>query len=431
MATKPYRPAVTSATAMIAADLNVLRCFAGTGIHTCVASSDQTNLLFYSRYCREKSLIANATTAPEQSIADLVELGRSRDEKPVLYYQSDGSLLSISRYRDQLAPHYRFVMPPSELVEDLVDKNRFARLAVELDLPVPRSVQSSELKSSEEALDRVGLPCILKPNSRHLGWHHLALWSHEGNDYQKGLIAYTADEFRRMYSALRKLTDQFIVQPYISGGDECIYSFHGYFNADGDLLGHYVGRKIRTYPKNNGVSTYLELAEQPDVARLSLELLRKLRFVGPVKIDLKQDATTGQLHVLEINPRYTLWNYLGAACGINLPLLAYADQTGQSVPPQMLYRTNVRWLRFGNDCRSFLRSYRPAGELSLSRWMASLLSLKVYDVFAWTDPVPFILHLADFMMRALRSRLKVLGKTAAHWVKSVEDGGKVVEGKGK
>ena len=55
----------------------------------------------------------------------------------MLFYEEDRELLLISRYRERLGRHFRFVVPDPVLVEDLVDKGRFQALARRLDLPVP------------------------------------------------------------------------------------------------------------------------------------------------------------------------------------------------------------------------------------------------------------------------------------------------------
>ena len=179
-----------------------------------------------------------------------------------------------------------------------------------------------------------------------------------------------------------------MIQPYISGGDDHIYSFHAYLNQHSEPLAYFAGRKIRNYPRDCGLSTFLELVKEPEVISLGLQILRKLIFVGPVKLDFKKDAGSGRFYLLEINARFTLWNHLGVACGINIPLAAYADLTGQPTSLQTEYRTGVRWLSFGNDFRSFLRDYHREGDLSWAQYLMSLSGPKVYPIFDWRDPLP-------------------------------------------
>src|SRR6185369_15521749 len=97
---------------------------------------------------------------------------------------------------------------------------------------------------------------------------------------------------------------------------------------DQKMLGHYVGRKIRTYPSRAGVSTYLELCDEPSLERAGFAVLERLGLTGVVKLDWKRDPRTGRFHLLEVNPRFNLWNHLGAAAGVNLPFLAYQDLLG-------------------------------------------------------------------------------------------------------
>jgi predicted ATP-grasp superfamily ATP-dependent carboligase len=109
-----------------------------------------------------------------------------------------------------------------------------------------------------------------------------------------------------------------------------------------------------------------------------------------MKIDMKRDDVSGALAILEVNARFNLWHHLGAAAGINLPQIAYRDLIGEDLPPTAVdYATDVRWLAFGDDVRTFLRSYRPAG-LGWIDWLTSLAKgRRVFDVFDWDDPLPW------------------------------------------
>ena len=72
-----------------------------------------------------------------------------------------------------------------------------------------------------------------------------------------------------------------------------------------------------------------------------------------MKIDFKRDPRTGSFYVLELNPRFNLWNHLGAACGVNLMRIAHDYLEGSRGPLECTYRTGVRWLSLDN---TFARS---------------------------------------------------------------------------
>lgn len=386
---------MTANPTVVLSGLSLLRCFAGKRIPSVVISAVPDDVTFHSRYCIQKRVIASPGAEPARAARDLIELGKSFFEKPVLYYADDPMLLLISRNRESLARYYRFQMPESEIVQQLVDKTRFAGFAECNELPVPKTVTSAQAPSAEDALKLLSLPCVVKPDLRE-GWYECEAVMARGGAPTKALRANDADELAAVYRQVKLFTNDFVIQEYIPGGDECIYSFHAYFNRHSDPLAFYVGRKIRTYPNESGASTYLELVKEPGVVDLGVELLKKLRFTGPVKIDFKKDPVTNRYYLLEINARFNLWNYLGAACGVNLPLAAYQDLIGQTADAQRDYRTGVRWLAFGDDLRAFVRHYRPAGDLNWAGWLRSHASRKVYQVFSWRDPYPFVHSLARY-----------------------------------
>src|SRR5207245_4007518 len=91
----------------------------------------------YSRFTRAVVDWIDSWEHPEEFVDKLVCFGSTQSDRPVLFYEEDGDLLLISRYRDRLAKVFRFVVPEPSLVEDLVDKARFQALAERLQLPVP------------------------------------------------------------------------------------------------------------------------------------------------------------------------------------------------------------------------------------------------------------------------------------------------------
>jgi D-aspartate ligase len=379
--------------AVLHGDLNMLRCFAGTGVRTVVLASDPDAPSFFSRHCGQRRLVADPVAEPEAALGELRELGKLIPGKPVLYYGDDALLLLVSRHREELREHFRFLLPEASLVEALVDKKRFAELARELDLPVPRTIASSEHRSAAEIAAAIPPPVILKPFC-HLGWRTSPAVVGLGVGPVKGLLAADAAALERMLARIESFSADYVVQEYIPGGEAQVYSFHAYLDAERRSLGHYVGRKIRTYPRSAGVSTYLELVDEPELAQVGFQVLARLGITGVVKLDFKRDPRTGRFYLLEVNPRFSLWNYLGAASGVNLPLLAYRDLAGLPAVPAPRAKIGVRWLSLADDARTFVRSFAPAGELSLAGWLASLRGPKVYDVFAWDDVTPFVMNLA-------------------------------------
>ncbi|MGE5608961.1 MAG: hypothetical protein ACM359_06890 [Bacillota bacterium] len=396
----------TPITAVLCGDLNLIRCLAGKGITTILTSSEPDALTFQSRHCHRRVLIADPRTQPEHALQDLLTLGRTLPHKPALLYDNEPMMLLVSRNRGLLQDHYRFLLPDPESVEDMANKVRFTHLAERLDLPVPRTLLSRQVQSAQAAAALLSLPCIFKPVS-HVGWYEADIVRQAGGKPFKALLASTPEQFASLWEQMNQYTPDFVIQEYIPGPDDCIYSFHAYLDRNSMPLGYYVGKKIRTYPKCSGISTYLELVHEPRLVQLGLDILAKLKYAGPVKLDFKKDTTRDRFYLLEINSRFNLWNHLGTACGINLPYIACLDLHGQACPPLANYRTGIRWLSFGNDLRAFLQDYHRDGDLSWLQYLKSLRGPKVYDVFSWRDPRPWAVSTLRYLRIKLRKRLRL------------------------
>jgi D-aspartate ligase len=392
--------------------LSLLRCFTGLAVPIVIADSDPESLTLHSRYARNRRMIASATREPAQAVKDLVAIGKTFTERPMLAFDNESMLLLVSRYRDVLSRYYRFLLPDAELIEDVCCKLRFAMLAQRLDLPVPRSIVPGPDTDIDEIARQIGLPCVLKPTS-HTGRFHREVLQHEHAHAYKVLRADTLEDLRLKFGRMRTYCDAFVIQEYIPGGDDCLYSFHAYLDQKSSPLGFFVGRKIRTCPRDSGFSSYLELVHEPEIAWLGLSALRKMNLVGPVKLDFKKDPVHNRYYLLECNARFTLWNYLGAASGINLPRLALASLHEEPVAMVTGYRTDIRWFSFGIDFRAFLREYHPDGDWTWLQWLWSLNSRKVYDVFSWRDPWPWIVCASRYLEANWRKVTRLLARLFA------------------
>ena len=313
----------------------MLRCFVGAGVETVTLASDPDAPSFFSRHCGQRRLLPDPGAEPEAALAGLRELGKLLPGRPVLFYGDDAMLLLVSRQRAKLKERFRFLLPDAALVEALVDKKRFAALAQELALPVPRTLASPALETAAAIAALLPPPVILKPFC-HLGWRtsravvDLGVGPGQGAPRRRRARARPDD---RAHGEVLLRAHRAGVHPRRRGAG---LHFHAYVDAGRRPLGHYVGRKIRTYPRRAGVSTYLELVDEPELSRLGFDILERLGLVGVVKLDFKRDPRTGRFYLLEVNPRFSLWNHLGAASGVNLPLLAYRDLAGLPVTPAPL-----------------------------------------------------------------------------------------------
>src|SRR6266568_9287802 len=122
--------------ACVMGDIDLVRALGLGGISSAVLAKPGA-MQRYSRHVRASLDDVDAWDGAEELVNLLVRFARSQPEPPVLYYQEDGHLLFVSRFRERLREAFRFVIADATLVEDLVDKARFQALAHRLRLPVP------------------------------------------------------------------------------------------------------------------------------------------------------------------------------------------------------------------------------------------------------------------------------------------------------
>ncbi|MGH2569549.1 MAG: hypothetical protein ACRDGA_14520 [Bacteroidota bacterium] len=380
---------------------DIVRSLAVRGVRTTVASSQRHDIAFYSRFSMERVVLPPFESRNDQLIFNILEwVAMGQRERPVLYYTSDPQLSFVRRFREKLSDLYRFLLPPEELLEQLFNKAAFASFARRHHLPVPETSRVANVYQLRSVLRTIPLPCIVKPAfSEDWVWDTETQWRKFG-PYKKALRRFTRrEDLLEFCKDLPRRSAGFLVQSYIEGRDERIVSFHGYFNEDSHCLGYFLGRKIRTYPPHTGGSVYVETIDDPVLAEKSIEYLQRAGFQGVVKIDYKWDDRAHEYKILEINPRYNLWELLGAHAGANLAWIAYRSQRGESLELPQQYQTGVRLLYFKQDLRALLDGYRKSGEWTWSSYLRSIARKNIYRVFDARDPLPFIVSLAGFVKR--------------------------------
>ncbi len=393
--------------ACVVGDVSLVRALGYARIPVALATADARSPVARSRFCKRVVEVPSFVDHPAEAVRALIRFGAAQTAAPVLFTQGDHDLLAISRARSELGGCFRFSLPPEALVEDLVDKLRFAALAKRLDLPVPvtRSLwRDGSLAAQTSDWDR--FPCILKPAMR-TRWFESPLRGPALHGNQKAIRIESRTELTRLLPLLERHETDFVLQEAIPGGEERIVSYHAYVRPDGECGAEFTGRKVRTAPRVYGMSSCLEITDDPEVERAGRDVLERLGFRGVIKLDFKSDARDGRLFLLEANPRFTLWHHPAALAGVNVPELVYRDlvEPGRSkvAPPRA--RAGVRWMFLRNDLRA-LPEYRAAGELNVPRWLLEVWRADVTEDWMWSDPVPGLLDAAAAAQRALRSILR-------------------------
>jgi D-aspartate ligase len=379
-----------AARACVLGDIDLVRPLALAGIRSVVVARPG-DPLWFSRYAEPGVAWADAWTERELLVERLMRFGSAQPVRPVLFYQGTADLLTVSRNRERLARAFRFTIADAALVEEVTDKAAFHALAERLRLPVPATLR---LRPAEDLAGwdvELRFPLVLKPLIRQPArWSRVA---HEG----KAVKIETRDDLRAAWPRLAAAGIELLAQELVPGPESMIESYHTYVDDEGTVVAEFTGRKIRTRPAEFGNSTAVAITEAPDLAAVGRRIVQRLGLIGVAKLDFKR-TDDGELLLLEVNPRFTLWHHPAAVAGLNIPAIVFADLTGGERPPTVAPRPGVRWCDPWED----MATARRNGRFDVEQ-LVSTLSCEAKSGLARDDPMPFIRGTA---LPRIRTRLR-------------------------
>lgn len=375
--------------AVLLGDLTLARPLGMAGIPVIVATTEPDDVTLKSRCVREHVVVPGyAADQQAQTVAILTALGRRLGTRVPLLYGADPHIDMLYRHRAALEPHYLFILNDEAAGAAMFDKEQFTALCEQHGVLTPKTVTPKPGDNLEHALASLRDPLLIKPR-RKTAWKELqkALFDGVG----KARTFETRAELLA-HPGFQAYAHELLVQEDLGSDPRDVFSFHGFADANGRVLGSFCGQKIRTFPIISGESAWIEVVQHPDVDALGHDVAARLGLRGPFKFDVIRDARTGRFSVLEVNCRFTLWNYLGAAHGVNLPALAYRHLlTGES-PPEVkpVPGRTMKWVNIYRELQAF-RQLHAEGRLGWLEWLRGIAAPgTLYEVFAWNDPMPAV-----------------------------------------
>jgi predicted ATP-grasp superfamily ATP-dependent carboligase len=297
----------------------------------------------------------------------------------------------------------------------VLDKHTLHELAQCCGVPQPRTWSFPSLADMAADVDALPFPCVVKLEVDSLDLLPAGLQGtlrHRVSPYKirNQLQAWTDLALRCGFDS------PVLVQEFIPGGAETLYTLTSYTNREGTLLAGAVGHKIRQAPPDAGGITVGRIAHVDEVFEHGSRFLKAIGFHGLANTEFKYDARDGSYRLMEINPRLGVWNYSTLIAGINLPMIAYRDMQGKEYNGPRFTRQvdGTLWMNTLPDLMNCVRDYRILGftdhHLGFRRWAASIRGPKVDAVWSLKDPLPGIVYTARFVRTKAANVLKNAGK---------------------
>jgi predicted ATP-grasp superfamily ATP-dependent carboligase len=343
--------------------LAAIRSLGRAGVRVFAVDHRPSALGFRSRYA--DPVLVPDPVADEGGFVDALGRLAERAGSPLPVFPThDAPLNALARnVDDAFLPPF----PPWPTLAQVQSKRAQLERAVATGVAVPETRYPASAAEARAAAQELGLPVLVKP-SDPVGFKR--------RFRRQAFRCASVGEVEDAYARAEEFEP--MVQELVSGGDDQLYSVGSYLARDGAPLGVFCGRKLRQTPPVIGTCRVGEAVWVADVVDAALRLLRAFEFHGLSQVEFKRDARDGTFKLMEINPRLWQWHGLAAACGVDLPRIAYADLVGEPLPEVSMDGAGKRW------AITLLPGERPAFQRPPY----------VDAVWAADDPKPALVHLA-------------------------------------
>lgn len=369
--------------------LGVVRSLAREGVPVIAVDSKPVNPAMRTRYGRKIRVRAMHGDA---LVEDLLALAGSLSERPVLFLTEEATVRTVSARRATLDPYYRITLPAEDVLNSLMHKESFQRLAERHGFRVPRSLHVFDDDTLEQAR-RLRYPVILKPGKKDASY---------GRSFKKAYRIESFDELCRQARQIMPVLPDLIVQEWIEGDDSDVYFCLQYVRPDGQPAASFSGRKIRSWPPAVGGTASCTAA--PEAAQaLEAETTRFFHatgFVGMGSMEYKRDAASGAFYLVE--PTVARTDYqeeVATLNGINIPFAAYCAELGLAMPALRPKSRPRVWREGATDRWSADLQRQTCGKGPLD-------SGPCIDAWwRWYDPLPWLARTNARLIAAASRRL--------------------------
>lgn len=381
------------------AALAVVRSLGRAGYDVYACSTRARSIAGASRYCTGSYRVADALSAPDQFLPDVLAVAAAT-KADVLLPVTEAALLAILPNRER----FNCVIPfaSARSFESISDKSMVLNAAPTHGIAVPAQVEIAAAGDSPPLNEDARFPLVLKPSRSVSG--------NRGKRIRAG-VRYAANEsdLRQALSTMPGDAYPVLVQQRINGPGFAI----SVLVWDGNLVGAFAHRRIREKPPSGGVSVLREsIPLDASLLSRSLALLVDFAWQGVAMVEYKLDAISGVPYLMEINGR--LWGSLQLAidAGVDFPRLLVELALGGNPASVTTYELRVRSRWEWGDVDHLIAAMSNPSQLSVSAGSPPPTRLSILgqfirgfgqgnraEIFRWSDAGPVLRETIDWFRR--------------------------------
>ena len=313
---------------------------------------------------------------------DLIyELKQHESRSTMLFPTSDDYIKFILVHYDWLNSSFFLALPEKKTAELFADKRLTYCFAENNDIPHPKSWYPSTYESILTLAQEVSYPVVLKPAIMYT-FHKLF--------GKKAFLCTDKDDLINRVNCIqdRFPIDQLIIQEFLPGGPECLYSY-GVLSLFGDPLAHITAHRIRQNPMDFGNSTTFAISCDIEAIESSARRILKLtNYTGLAEIEFM--LNDGEFKFLEVNTRAWKWHTLSLGRSFGF-LSSWIDHLNQTNTNQFENDELVTWQERLTDWTVLLKELIK-GHMKVRDFFRKQPGKRTYAVWSPKDPLPAIMY---------------------------------------
>lgn len=317
----------------------IAECLKKSGYMVAVICDDKNEYGYHTKFADERYI---GVDSHKPEYAEFMMNFLKEHKFDVLIPTSDTSAEFMSFHKDELQKLTGVLMPAREVFVKGYDKNNLMTVCRENGYPHPLTVDlkgKESRESIESALTNFPYPGLLKPNLTSGG---------------RGMtLVNSLEELLSVYPAIHAQYGECHLQQFIKAGGRQV-KVQVMTDRTGEPIYTSVIWKQRYYPVNGGSSCCNITIDNPEIAKVCGNVLKTIGWVGFADFDLIENPDTGELLIMEINPRIPACVRSAFKSGMDFATMI-ADATLGEPLREYHYNPGKRLRHLGFDVLWFLK----------------------------------------------------------------------------
>lgn len=301
------------------------------GIKTHLLAAERYASARFSRFCHRWHFAQYPMSHP-QRCAETLALLAKQPVDVVLPVSVQGTRMVVEHSTAFAACAHLPPLPGPQCLGIADDKVRLSCFARQHAVPVPPFLVFPDDLAESDAVQRLAFPVLAKHPSM-AGGKGIALFADAASltGYLNGRATTAAN-------------GRLLLQSYVAGDDFGL----NVLCRDGRILAHTIQHNPIRAGAPFGPAAGICFVDDPQVLEVGQTLVAALGYSGLANIDLRRCASSGELYVLEMNPRLWATSMGSTFAGVNFPYLACLAAMGRPLP-----KVDYRHITYADKAATF------------------------------------------------------------------------------